>query len=134
MRKLSQKFRVWPKLKASRSSLTFGWKYKEWQIRNTISAAVKGIVSEMELPRLVWITEFCFAEDFNHAEPSLREVFGHCVVDATSTEFSQSKLLSHFPGYLSIWLQEQPEFYPQTPEVVFTVRDDVKYMPRIREV
>ena len=119
-------------LVVARTYLTMGWKYK-LRLRDAApSNAIQSRIAIHELPRMVWVTEFGLLEDLNKFEPADRRIFGHCVTDATSTGPSQSPLVIHLPGFLWLTSHADPEFFATAEEVLYPLRDDTLYPPRIR--
>ncbi len=116
----------------SRTYLTYGWKYKNRLIEQEVLPIIAQLAAVHELPRMVWVTEFYLLEDLNHKDPSARRIFGHCVVDATSTSQGLAPLVVHMPGFLWFTHSEAPDFYPRTDETLYPLTDDITYKPRIR--
>jgi hypothetical protein len=90
-----------PDLLLARTYLTTGWKYKYRMMRNSTSPALREEVNSMHLPRYVWVTEFCLAQDVADPDPCKRRVRGHILIDATGNRFDDGAvLLAHVPGLL----------------------------------
>lgn len=117
----------------ARTYLTFGWKYKQRILENTISEDVKSLITLHDLPRMVWVTEFLLLTDLIKPKISDRRVLGHCVVDATSTQVSPSTLIFHAPGLLSLWSTATPNFYTATNQALYKIENDTPYLARHRE-
>ena len=68
---------------------------------------------DLHLPHFTWITEISTVDAYNHASAGLRRIYGHTVVDATSTgRGGDGMLLLHLPGLLftnDIHASEDPE-------------------------
>jgi hypothetical protein len=107
--------------------------YQARLISNLVPDTLKTVISEHELPRLIWVTEFSRFADLNHQDAADRRVVAHCVVDATSSQISSCRLVFHAPGYLSLWSQDAPAFFPQIPQAIYPIRDDRPYLPRVPE-
>ena len=116
----------------SRTYLTFGWKYKNYVIENVSNSEVANIISLQDLPKMVWVTEFSTLDGSNKPDPSDRRIFGHCVIDATSSRTSANFLIFHAPGYLAVWTKGAPDFFPTSPQTVYPITSDAIYRPRIR--
>lgn len=115
-----------------RTYLTFGWKYKERLRQNMIAESVRDVVLSHEMPKMVWVTEFGLATDMNKIEPAERRIFGHCVVDATSTGPFHPPLVFHAPGFLWLWSQVPPTFFANSNLAIYPIADEVLYLPRFR--
>lgn len=117
----------------ARTYLTFGWKYKAWVRNDAPSNALKQLVLDTGLPRMVWVTEFGMFQDLNKKEQEKRRIFGHTVVDATSSGALRPPLIVHAPGLLWIRSPAPPDFWAQSPERIFGIADDDLYRPRQRK-
>ena len=55
----------------------------------------------MHLPHFTWITEISTDGSYNQASPGMRRMYGHTILDATSTCRDDAGLLAlHLPGLL----------------------------------
>ena len=56
---------------------------------------------DLHLPHFTWITEISTRDSYNQPSPGLRRIYGHTVVDATSTgRGGDGLLVLHLPGLL----------------------------------
>ena len=56
---------------------------------------------DLHLPHFTWITEISTIDSYNQPSPGLRRIYGHTVVDATSTgKGGDGLLVLHLPGLL----------------------------------
>jgi hypothetical protein len=86
-----------------RTYLTFGWRYKQRALRNTLAEELQAEILETQFPRFVWVTEFYKQEGARARDPAVWEVMGHAVVDATTSSFSDAPLVLDAPGISIIW-------------------------------
>ncbi len=55
----------------------------------------------MHLPHFTWITEISTVGSYNQSSPGMRRMYGHSILDATSTGRDYAGLLAlHLPGVL----------------------------------
>ena len=53
----------------------------------------------LHLPHFTWVTEISTIDSYNNASPSMRRIYGHTVIDATSTgRGGDGMLMLHLPG------------------------------------
>ena len=63
----------------------------------------------LHLPHFAWITEISTVDSYNQPSPGLRRIYGHTVLDATSTaEREDALLVLHLPGLL-VRIAPQPQ-------------------------
>jgi hypothetical protein len=101
-------------------------------IESTANETLKTKIMLQDLPRMVWVTEFGFAQDVNHLLPAARRVFGHCVHDATASGDFHPPVIMHVPGFIWLWSQVTPDFYAESKKIIYPIRDDLAYVPRHR--
>ncbi|MDE0190555.1 MAG: hypothetical protein OXQ90_04300, partial [Gammaproteobacteria bacterium] len=55
----------------------------------------------LHLPHFNWVTEIATTDSYNHNSAGMRRMYGHTVIDATSTGKDDDGLLAlHLPGLL----------------------------------
>ena len=68
---------------------------------------------DLHLPHFTWITEISTIDSYNNSSPGFRRIYGHTVLDATSTgKAGDGLLVLHLPGLLvtnDINAREDPE-------------------------
>ncbi len=65
----------------------------------TASNELKDILGQMNLPHFTWITEIATIDSYNQASPGMRRMYGHSIIDATSTGRDVlGHLALHLPG------------------------------------
>ena len=84
-----------------RTYLTSAAGYRRHLVGGSASDDLKDAVLDLHLPHFTWITEISTVDSYNQASPGLRRIYGHSVVDATSTgKGGDGLLLLHLPGIL----------------------------------
>lgn len=84
-----------------RTYLTSAAGYRRHLVGGSASDGLKDAVLDLHLPHFTWITEISTINSYNQASPGLRRIYGHAVVDATSTgKGGDGLLLLHLPGLL----------------------------------
>ena len=84
-----------------RTYLTSAAGYRRHLAGGSASDGLKDALLELHLPHFTWITEISTIDSYNQPSPGLRRIYGHTVLDATSTGKSGDGLLVlHFPGLL----------------------------------
>lgn len=116
----------------ARTYLTFGWKYKARMLANDIALSAKEQIAVHDLPRMVWVTELSRVVDINQVNPRDRRIFGHCVIDATSTGPFQPPLIFHATGFLTLFSQKSPDFFAGADAQVIPIPNEQLYSARVR--
>ena len=96
-----------------RTYLTSAAGYRRHLAAGSASDDLKDALLDLHLPHFTWITEISTIDSYNHPSPSLRRIYGHTVLDATSTgKAGDGLLVLHLPGLLvtnDINAREDPE-------------------------
>ena len=96
-----------------RTYLTSAAGYRRHLAAGSASDNLKDALLDLHLPHFTWITEISTTDSYNQYSPSLRRIYGHTVLDATSTGRGGDGLLAlHLPGLLftnDINAREEPE-------------------------
>ena len=96
-----------------RTYLTSAAGYHRHLAGGSASDSLKDALLDLHLPHFTWITEISTIDSYNHASPGMRRIYGHTVLDATSTgKGGDGLLVLHLPGLLftnDINAQENPE-------------------------
>lgn len=116
----------------ARTYLTYGWRYKERLIRNSCSDTIKSVVLPLDLPRFVWVTEFGTRESFNHLDENAISIFGHAVIDATSSPHWEGRILFHAPGFLWKWVYDPVSKSDNIREALICIPNEHPYKMKIR--
>ena len=84
-----------------RTYLTSAAGYRRHLAMGTASDDLKDAVLDLHLPHFTWITEISTIDSYNQPSPGMRRIYGHTVLDATSTGKGEDGLLVlHLPGLL----------------------------------
>jgi len=84
-----------------RTYLTSAAGYRHHLARGSACDALKDALLHLHLPHFTWITEISTIDSYNNSSPGLRRIYGHTVLDATSTaELKDALLVLHLPGLL----------------------------------
>lgn len=116
----------------ARTYLTYGWKYKARIIKNNCASELKEATRDFDLPRYVWVTEFGSATSFNQSDESKIIIEAHCVQDATSNAFWDSKCIFHAPGFIWAWTHDNQNPYGNYAETIIPVPNETPYRMKIR--
>ncbi len=82
-----------------RTYLTSAAGYRRHLAQGSASDALKDVLLHLHLPHFTWITEISTIDSYNQPSPGLRRIYGHTVLDATSTaELKDALLVFHLPG------------------------------------
>ena len=96
-----------------RTYLTSAAGYRRHLVGGSASDNLKDAVLDLPLPHFTWITEISTIDSYNNSSPGLRRIYGHTVLDATSTgKAGDGLLVLHLPGLLftnDINAREDPE-------------------------
>ena len=84
-----------------RTYLTSAAGYRRHLAQGSASDDLKDVLLHLHLPHFAWITEISTIDSYNEFSPGLRRIYGHTVLDATSTaEQKDALLVLHLPGLL----------------------------------
>src|SRR5262249_25861001 len=82
-----------------RTYLSSAGGYRRYVAHGTMCDALKDEVLKMHLPHFIWVTEISTVAAYNQASAGMRRLYGHSVIDATSTGRDLTGLLLlHLPG------------------------------------
>jgi hypothetical protein len=82
-----------------RTYLTSASGYRRHIAQGTACNELKDVLLRLHLPHFTWVTEISTADSYNHSSPGMRRMYGHAVLDATSTGKDTAGLLMlHLPG------------------------------------
>ena len=106
-----------------RTYLTSAAGYRRHLVQGSASDALKDALLDIHLPHFTWITEISTIDSYNQSSPALRRIYGHTVLDATSTaERANDLLVLHVPGLL---LTKDPD--GKRPQEITVISDDRLY-------
>ena len=105
-----------------RTYLTSASGYRKHITQGTAFDDLKDVLVRMHLPHFAWVTEISTSGSYNQASPGMRRIYGHTILDATSTRRDDAGLLAlHLPGVLFRRNVDTDE------ELVTEIRDDKLY-------
>ena len=82
-----------------RTYLTSAAGYRRHIADGTASDELKDTLLDLHLPHFTWITEISTIDSYNHASAGMRRMYGHTIIDATSTgKGRDATLMLHLPG------------------------------------
>ena len=84
-----------------RTYLTSAAGYRRHLAAGSASDGLKDALLDFHLPHFAWITEISTIYSYNNSSPGMRRIYGHTVLDATSTgERGEDLLVLHLSGLL----------------------------------
>ena len=88
-------------LTSATSSLTSAAGYRRHIAEGTAGDDLKDALLSLHLPHFTWIIEIATTDSYNHFSAGMRRIYGHTIIDATSTGRDDAGLLAlHLPGLL----------------------------------
>ena len=106
-----------------RTYLTSAAGYRRHLAQGSASDDLKDALLDIHLPHFTWITEMSTVDSYNQSSPGLRRIYGHTVLDATSTtERGDGLLVLHIPGLLFTNDPDGPR-----PQEITAIKDDKLY-------
>lgn len=107
-----------------RTYLTSAAGYRRHLVGGSASDHLKDALLDLHLPHFTWITEISTVDSYNETSLGLRRIYGHTVLDATSTgKGGDGLLVLHVPGLLVINDINALE----NPETVSIIEGDALY-------
>ena len=94
--------------------------YRRHIARSSASDMLKDVLLKVHLPHFAWVTEIFTVDSYNNPSSGLRRIFGHSLIDATSSGREVVGLLMlHLPGVVFLRdVNEPDEALSQTAVVV----------------
>ena len=84
-----------------RTYLTSAAGYRRHIADGTACDDLKDALLTLHLPHFNWVTEIATVDSYNHSSAAMRRIYGHSVIDATSTGSDGDGVLAlHLPGLL----------------------------------
>ena len=106
-----------------RTYLTSAAGYRRHLAQGSASDDLKDALLDLHLPHFTWITEISTIDSYNQPSPGMRRIYGHSVLDATSTaERREGLLVLHLPGLL---ITNDPNARPR--ENIIAIKNDKLY-------
>lgn len=108
-----------------RTYLTSAAGYRYHMGHGTACNDLKDVLARLHLPHFNWVTEISTVDSYNQASPSLRRMYGHSILDATSTGKDEAGLLAlHLPGFVALRDVTDPA---GIKEVIRVIQNDSLY-------
>ena len=108
-----------------RTYLTSASGYRRHIAKGTASDSLKDVLLNVHLPHFTWVTEISSVDSYNQSSPSMRRIYGHTVLDATSTGRDTNGLLMlHLPGMVIL---NDINAEPKEQEKMIIIKDDRLY-------
>ena len=109
-----------------RTYLTSASGYRRHIATSTACDDLKDVILRINLPHFTWVTEISTLDSYNHASPGMRRIYGHTVLDATSTGKDVAGLLMlHLPNV--IFLRDINAAPGQRQETIANIPNDRLY-------
>jgi len=109
-----------------RTYLTSAAGYRRHIALGTGCDELKDVLLCMHLPHFTWVTEISSIDSYNQVSPGLRRIYGHSVLDATSSGKDATGLLMlHLPGMVTLRNVNPKE--GQEEETVVIIENDRLY-------
>ena len=84
-----------------RTYLTSAAGYRRHLADSTACDDLKDALLALHLPHFAWVTEIATIDSYNHSSARMRRIYGHTIIDATSTgRDGDGLLVLHLPGLL----------------------------------
>ena len=109
-----------------RTYLTSAAGYRRHIAGGTASDELKDALLELHLPHFTWVTEISTTDSYNNASAGMRRMYGHAIIDATSTgKGRDATLMLHLPGLVFTNNVNAPR--GEDPENSFVIDNDDLY-------
>jgi hypothetical protein len=117
-----------------RTYLTSASGYRRYIAHGTACDELKDVLLQMHLPHFTWVTEISTIGSYNQVSQGMRRIYGHSILDATSTgKDPQGLLMLHIPGLVSM---RDVNAKPGTPkqETGIVINNDALYNCREKRI
>lgn len=109
-----------------RTYLTSASGYRRHIAQGTACNDLKDVLLRLHLPHFTWVTEISTVDSYNHSSSGLRRMYGHGLLDATSTGKDTAGLLMlHLPGMA--FLRNVDAKPGEQQERAIVINDDALY-------
>ena len=93
-----------------RTYLTSAAGYRRHIAGGTASDELKDALLDLHLPHFTWVSEISTIDSYNNASAGMRRMYGHTIIDATSTgKGRDATLMLHLPGLVFTNNGKDPE-------------------------
>ena len=108
-----------------RTYLTSAAGYRRHIADGTACDDLKNVLLRLHLPHFTWITEISTFDSYNNSSAGLRRMYGHTIIDATSTgKGGDGLLMLHLPGLV---FTRDVDASPNGQESLFIIEGDDLY-------
>jgi hypothetical protein len=109
-----------------RTYLTSADGYRRHIADGSACDALKDVLLPIHLPHFTWITEISSVDSYNNSSVGMRRIYGHSVLDATSSGLDEAGLLMlHLPGV--VFLRDVNNDDPSKAQTAVLIDDDRLY-------
>jgi hypothetical protein len=109
-----------------RTYLTSASGYRRHIALGTACDELKDVLLRLHLPHFTWVTEIATVDSYNQVSTGLRRMYGHAVLDATSTGKDTAGLLMlHVPGM--VFLRNVDAKPGEQAETGIVIKNDALY-------
>ena len=116
-----------------RTYLTSARGYRRHIAASTASDDLKDALLELHLPHFTWITEILTVDSYNNHSAGMRRMYGHTIIDATSTgRDGDGLLMLHLPGLL--FTKNLDAVSGEEPEKLSIIENDDLYNCRAKRL
>lgn len=116
----------------TRTYLTSAGKYRYHLAKSRAAEVLKDKLMVAHLPHFIWVTEIGTIDSFNHASSAMRRIYGHVIVDATSSAQEGSAVLAiHLPGVVKLQSVDKADD-SASGVALFPISNDVSYEARVK--
>lgn len=116
-----------------RTYLTSARGYRRHIATSTASDDLKDALLELHLPHFTWITEILTVDSYNNHSAGMRRMYGHTIIDATSTgRDGDGLLMLHLPGLL--FTKNLDAAPSEEPEELSIIENDNLYNCRAKRL
>ncbi len=113
-----------------RTYLTSAAGYRRHIADGTACDDLKDALLALHLPHFTWVTEIATIDSYNYSSAGMRRIYGHTIIDATSTGKGGDGLLAlHLPGLL---FTKDIDIQGQEQENLSIIEDDDLYECRAK--
>jgi hypothetical protein len=100
--------------------------YRRHMAIGTACNELKDELLRLHLPHFTWVTKISTVGSYNQASPGMRRIYGHSVLDATSTgKDTAGLLILHLPGI--VFLRDVNAEDPKDEETFKVIANDALY-------
>ena len=115
-----------------RTYLTSAAGYRRHIADGTAGDDLKDALLDLHLPHFTWITEIATIDSYNHFSAGMRRIYGHTIIDATSSgRDGDGLLMLHLPG---LFFTKDVNAPPDEQQALAIIQDDDLYECRAKHL